>query len=74
MNDPDYWSNTVFGSPNYLHFHTCGDYAPGEICWMLKNQSIVLDDLTFWENGKILYNNFPLLMKCIDKWPVLLTL
>ena len=22
--DPDKWSNTVFGQPKYLHFHTCG--------------------------------------------------
>ena len=73
-NNPDYWSNTVFGNPNYLHFHTCGDYAPGEICWMLKNQTILVDGLTLWKKGKIMYNNFPLLMKCIDKWPELLTL
>ena len=72
--DPDYWSNTVFGSPNYLHFHTCGDYAPGEICWMLKNHSIVVDDCSFWKDGKIIFNNFPILMKCLDKWPVLLNL
>ena len=33
--NPDLWSNSIFGSPKYLHFHTCGDYAPGEICWMV---------------------------------------
>ena len=74
LNNPDYWSNTVFANPNYLHFHTCGDYAPGEICWILKNQTIRVDDLNLWQNGNIMYNNFPLLMKCIDKWPELLTL
>ncbi len=74
LNNPDYWSNTVFAHPNYLHFHTCGDYAPGEICWILKNQTIRVDDLNLWQNGNIMYNNFPLLMKCIDKWPELLTL
>ena len=74
LNNPDYWSNTVFGNPNYLHFHTCGDYAPGEICWVLKNQTILVDDVTLWKNGNILYNNFPVLLKCMDKWPELLTL
>ena len=74
LNNPDYWSNTVFAHPNYLHFHTCGDYAPGEICWILKNQTIRVDDLNLWQNGNIMYNNFPLLMKCMDKWPELLTL
>ena len=74
LNNPDYWSNTVFAHPNYLHFHTCGDYAPGEICWILKNQTIRVDDLNLWQNGNIMYNNFPSLMKCTDKWPELLTL
>ena len=49
--DPDYWSNTVFGNPKYLHFHTCGNYAPGEICLMVENQTIVLDTKT-WDNEK----------------------
>ena len=74
LNNPDYWSNTVFANPNYLHFHTCGNYAPGEICWILKNQTIRVDDLNLWQNGNIMYNNFPLLTKCMDKWPELLTL
>ena len=33
--NPDMWSNTMFVSSKYLHFHTCGNYAPGEICWMV---------------------------------------
>ena len=40
--DPDRWSNTIFGSPKFLHFHTCGDYAPGEICWMVKITALLL--------------------------------
>ena len=30
--NPDRWSNTIFNHPRILHFHTCGAYAPGEIC------------------------------------------
>ena len=33
--DPDRWSNNIFGSPRFLHFHTCGNYPPGEVCWMV---------------------------------------
>ena len=29
--NPDRLSNTIFGSPKYLHLHTCVDYPPGEI-------------------------------------------
>jgi hypothetical protein len=25
----------AFANPRYLHFHTCGNYAPGEIAWSL---------------------------------------
>ena len=49
--NPDRWSNTIFPSPKYLHFHTCGDYAPGEICWMIANHTIKIDNTPFWENG-----------------------
>lgn len=49
--DPDLWSNTVFGSPGYLHFHTCGDYPPGEICWMVAAPTIMADGRAIWRNG-----------------------
>ena len=53
QDDPDLWSNTVFGNPNYLHFHTCGDYAPGEICWMVEAPTIVADGQTLWSSGTL---------------------
>ena len=49
--NPDRWSNTIFPSPKYLHFHTCGNYAPGEICWMIANHNIKIDNVPLWENG-----------------------
>ena len=51
--NPDLWSNSVFGHPRYLHFHTCGDYAPGEICWMVANPSIVADGEVLWADGRL---------------------
>lgn len=51
--DPDLWSNTVFGSPKWLHFHTCGDYAPGEICWMVQNPTVSIDGQSLWSNGTL---------------------
>lgn len=52
--NPDLWSNSVFGHPGYLHFHTCGDYAPGEIAWMIAEPTIVADDEVLWSNGRLL--------------------
>ena len=57
-NDPDKWSNTVFGQPKYLHFHTCGNYAPGEICWMIPNHTVLIDDKPLWKDGELMLDGF----------------
>ena len=49
--DPDLWSNTVFGSPAWLHLHTCGAYAPGEICWMVADPTVEVDGRALWQDG-----------------------
>ncbi|MEM7693482.1 MAG: hypothetical protein AAF318_03470 [Pseudomonadota bacterium] len=49
--DYDRWANTVFMSARFLHFHTCGAYAPGEICWMIKDPTINLDGAAVWRGG-----------------------
>ena len=56
--NPDRWSNTIFPSPKYLHFHTCGNYAPGEICWMIANHNIKIDNVPLWENGILKVDSF----------------
>ncbi len=45
------WSGSAFGNPRILHFHTCGQYAPGEISWTIIDPSIYLDGVAIWENG-----------------------
>ncbi len=45
------WSGSAFGSPRLLHFHTCGQYAPGEICWNVLDATVALDGVEIWENG-----------------------
>ena len=65
--DPDQWSNTMFASPKFLHFHTCGAYAPGEICWMLENHSVYVDSIPLWENGSLLPFNFKITSECLEK-------
>ena len=69
--DPDRWANTVFPNPRFLHFHTCGDYAPGEICWMVLDHTITVDGEALWEKGCIRVEAFPQLRECLDAWPVL---
>ena len=52
--DPDRWSNSVFTSPRWLHFHTCGAYAPGEICWMVGEPTVEVDGVALWREGRLL--------------------
>ncbi len=53
------WSGTAFGSPRILHFHTCGRYAPGEICWNVLDPTVVIDGVPIWKNGRLFVENLP---------------
>lgn len=53
------WSGSAFGNPRLLHFHTCGAYAPGEICWNIVDATVVIDDVAIWENGRFYPERFP---------------
>ncbi len=69
--DPDRWSNTVFTNPRFLHFHTCGNYAPGEICWMVLDPTICIDGVKLWDKGCLHPEAFTQTAKCLEKWPEL---
>jgi len=69
--DADYWANTVFGSPHYLHFHTCGVTPPGEICWMIAEPTIRLDGVALWQDGLLHPMAFNDLAVVVEKSPML---
>ena len=69
--DPDRWSNTVFSQPEYVHFHTCGDYAPGEISCTNHGHTIKVNGLALWNKGILFPNIFEVTKKCINTWPEL---
>ena len=48
------WSGSAFGNPRLLHMHSCGAYAPGEVCWNVVDPTVKADGVALWENG-ILY-------------------
>lgn len=72
--DPDRWSNTVFTNPRFVHFHTCGNDAPGEICWMVLDPTICIDGIALWEDGKLQLEQFAETRLCLERWPRLSTL
>ncbi len=47
------WSGSAFGNPRILHFHTCGQYAPGEICWNILDPTVTVDGIALWEAGTL---------------------
>ena len=69
--DLDRWANTMFTSPRYLHFHTCGNYPPGEICGMVEDPTVKLDGITLWQDGQLMASNFSAIAKVAQSWPEL---
>ena len=72
--DPDRWSNTVFTNPRVLHFHTCGAYAPGEICWMIFDHTVCVDGINLWEDGRLCLDSFLQTRACLESSPELAAL
>ncbi len=67
--NPDRWANTIFTNPRVLHFHTCGDYSPGEICWMVIDPTIKFDNKALWSNGVLRVSDFAETKQILQKWP-----
>jgi len=53
------WSGTAFGNPRILHFHTCGNYAPGEISWNVLDPTVMLDGVALWDKGRLQLHHLP---------------
>jgi len=68
------WSGTAFGNPRILHFHTCGNYAPGEISWNILDPSISLDDVAIWDDGLLHPERLPGIEPVLECHPHLLKL
>jgi hypothetical protein len=51
--NPGRWTGSAFGNPRLLHVHTCGAYAPGEICWNLLDPTVMLDGVALWQDGRL---------------------
>jgi hypothetical protein len=69
--DLDRWSNTMFTSTRYMHFHTCGNYPPGEICGMVEDPTVKLDGVALWQDGHLMATNFSAIAKVLQCWPQL---
>jgi len=52
---PFRWACMIFASPRHLHFHTCGDYPPGEITWAVVDATVTFDGREYWREGAFRY-------------------
>ncbi|WP_430878959.1 hypothetical protein [Granulosicoccus sp. 3-233] len=68
------WSGTAFGNPRILHFHTCGNYAPGEISWNILDPTIRIDDVPIWDKGWLQPERLPGIEPVLEDHPQLLEL
>ena len=69
--NPDRWANSAFTNPRVLHIHTCGDYPPGEICWMVIDHTLTVDGKALWLDGRLCVESFEQTARCMDDWPEL---
>lgn len=67
--NPDRWSNTAFPNPRILHFHTCGAYPPGEICWMVFDAVVETDGEPLWDRGGLNRRLNNTIASVFERWP-----
>ncbi len=63
------WSGSAFGNPRILHFHTCGAYAPGEICWNIIDPTVTVDGAVIWDAGRIRLEAVPGAAAVLERHP-----
>lgn len=63
------WGGTAFGNPRILHFHTCGNYAPGEISWNVLDPTIEIDGVAYWQNGTFRADLLPEGPEILNRFP-----
>ena len=39
--------------------HSCGAYAPGEVCWNVVDPTVNADGISIWENGALYPDRIP---------------
>lgn len=67
--DPVRWSSTAFQHPRLLHFHTCGNVPPGEICWTVIDPTILIDGVALWQDGRLHPERFAATKEILDMAP-----
>jgi hypothetical protein len=70
-NSTERWGGGAFGNPRILHFHTCGNYAPGEISINVIDPTIEIDGTPIWEKGRLHPERLKGGEALLDRYPIL---
>ena len=62
------WSDLVYGSPRYTHFHACGK-NPGDIAISLIDATISFDGEAYWDSGKFAFLDKPHVAELRNQYP-----
>ncbi|TYC63456.1 hypothetical protein FMN50_03740 [Rhodobacterales bacterium] len=65
------WSGGAFGNPRLLHFHTCGNYAPGEISLNIVDPTVLIDGVPVWEGGSFFPDRLAGGKELLDRYEML---
>jgi hypothetical protein len=63
------WSGSAFGNPRYLHFHSCGQYPPGEICISVFDPTVKVEGVDFWRDGRLVFAETPVARTLQSNYP-----
>ncbi|MCV2889140.1 hypothetical protein [Ruegeria aquimaris] len=63
------WSGSAFGNPRLLHFHTCGNTAPGEISLNVLDPTIEVDGVKIWDAGVFHVSRVPGGAEILERYP-----
>ncbi len=66
---PSRWGSVAYASPRHVHFHTCGDYAPGEIAWTVIDPTITYNGEVLWDGGRFTFLERPDVKAIIADYP-----
>jgi len=63
------WAGVMWGSPRYTHFHSCGDYSPGEVLLSIIDPTIEIDGKTYWKDGRFIFLEWDDVRSMLDDFP-----
>lgn len=66
--DVEKWITIAHHNPRMVHFHSCGDFNPGEIALPVIDATIQLDGVEYWKDGRFVYLESAEVLDLMEKY------